>query len=419
MREFDKERNVGRDWPLWRGLLFRFAFCFWILWMLPIRAHDSLLELFGEPPAWLENGLSWPMATCARIVASKVFHLQPERMHWFTGDSPLGWIAFLCILTVALFATALWSGLSEWRGTPKSYNSALAWLLLFLRFTLAFTLLRYGFSKIYPNQFPPLDLAGLTATYGDSTPQEVLWRFMGASRLYAGFGGVLEVVAGTLLMFRRTSTLGAMLAAALMLNVSLLDISYGVPVKLYAMQLCALSLFLLLPDMLPLWRMMVLREPAQLKGVWIAPSQRKSLRVTGHILQIFVLLAALLTTAGKAREEFRASSPKTSIRGVWQIEASKPLQPTGWTRIVIEDASAMFIDTSSGKKLWIPVRIDDRTKTILPEVTDGGSLAWSLTGAEMTLRGTWNKELVELTAKKIDPSEFRLTTRRPALVEPQ
>jgi hypothetical protein len=300
--------------------------------MLPIRAHHSLIELFGESGVWLENGLSWPISTCARIVASKIFHLQPERMHWFTGDSPLGWIAFLCILSLASVAAAIWSGLSEWRGSPKDYNGAFAWLLLFLRFTLAFTLLYYGFGKIYPLQFPTLDLAGLTATYGDSTPQEVLWRFMGASRLYASFGGVLEVVAGTLLMFRRTSTLGAMLATAVMLNVSILDISYGVPVKLYAMQLCALSLFLLLPDMLPLWRMLVLREPAQLKGVWIAPWQRKSLRITSHVLQVFVLLATLLTTGWRAREEFRASSPRTSIRGVWQIEASKSLQSTDWTR---------------------------------------------------------------------------------------
>ena len=56
---------------------------------------------------------------------------------------------------------------------------------------------------------------------------------MGYSRPYAIFCGLVETVGGLLLFWQRTTTLGALIVAASMANVAMLNFSYDVPVKLF------------------------------------------------------------------------------------------------------------------------------------------------------------------------------------------
>ena len=62
----------------------------------------------------------------------------------------------------------------------------------------------------------------------------VLWSFMGASVPYIIFSGACEVAGGLLVLFRRTTTFGALVNITVMANVVALNFFYGVPVKLYS-----------------------------------------------------------------------------------------------------------------------------------------------------------------------------------------
>ncbi|MGZ2870953.1 hypothetical protein, partial [Pseudomonas aeruginosa] len=75
------------------------------------------------------------------------------------------------------------------------------------------------------------------------------------------FGGALEVLAAALLWFRRTATLGALVAAAVLGNVVLLNLCYDVPVKQFALWLLLLSLVVLLPDLPRLFDLLVRGRP--------------------------------------------------------------------------------------------------------------------------------------------------------------
>ncbi len=59
----------------------------------------------------------------------------------------------------------------------------------------------------------------LAEVYGDASPLGLLWTFMGYSTPYNVFTGLVEAGAGWPLLFRRTVTAGALLAAALVLLV--------------------------------------------------------------------------------------------------------------------------------------------------------------------------------------------------------
>jgi hypothetical protein len=73
----------------------------------------------------------------------------------------------------------------------------------------------------------------------------VVWSFMGASRPYTVFGGSGELVAGLLLVFRRTSIFGVLATIGVMANVVMLNFCYDVPVKILSVHMLVIGFMLL------------------------------------------------------------------------------------------------------------------------------------------------------------------------------
>jgi len=65
----------------------------------------------------------------------------------------------------------------------------------------------------------------------------LLWTFMAASKGYQIFTGAAEVLGGILLLWKRTTTLGALTVFGVMANVMALNFFYDVPVKLLSTHL--------------------------------------------------------------------------------------------------------------------------------------------------------------------------------------
>jgi UPF0716 family protein affecting phage T7 exclusion len=76
----------------------------------------------------------------------------------------------------------------------------------------------------------------------------LLWVSIGGSPGYEIFAGCAEVAAGVLLLFPRTTMLGALLAVADMTEVWTLNMTYDVPVKLFSFHLLLLALVILAPE---------------------------------------------------------------------------------------------------------------------------------------------------------------------------
>jgi hypothetical protein len=111
-------------------------------------------------------------------------------------------------------------------------------------------MLGYGMAKTFTtgNQFAPPDVSQLLKTYGDSSPMNLVWTMMGTSRAYTFFAGSGEVVGGLLLLWRRTTTVGALVTFGVMANVVMLNFCYDVPVKLYSTHLTVMAVFLFVAD---------------------------------------------------------------------------------------------------------------------------------------------------------------------------
>jgi hypothetical protein len=280
-------------WSATTKIVFRFSFLYLLLYCLPGSGEASI---FGGLP-WI-GGL---VATIAQrpwvwiwhSVAVHVFQRNgPETLPHVTGsgDTFLNYVQTLVNAVLALSGTGLWTVLDRRR---KDYQVLYAWLRLIVRFSLAFTMLLYGFIKVFPLQFPPPGATKLMETYGASSPMGLLWTFMGASAPYTCFTGLVEVTAGLLLLFRPTMLLGSLLSVGVTLNIVLLNFCYDVPVKLFSLHLLLMSVFLTIPYWPALWRFFVLHQPAEPKSVWIPPFTRRWLRNSATVLQVFVIVSVL------------------------------------------------------------------------------------------------------------------------------
>jgi uncharacterized membrane protein YphA (DoxX/SURF4 family) len=280
------EATAPRTEPaLWRAIAFRFAFVYWMLILLVLAANeDTGLTWFGKlvRPVWNPIvvwvgrhmlGLSSELATAING----------------SGDKTADWVGVFLATAAATTVTLAWSVLDR-RGTEHARLRAL--LRLVVRYTLAFALVGYGTSKLFCLQFPSPDAARLTQHYGDSSPMGLLWTFMGASPAYQFFAGAAETVGAVLLLFRRTTPLGALTLALVLVNVVLLNFCFDVPGKINSAHYLGMCVFLLLPVLGRLARVLFNRATQPVAGEPISPNRR--VRWAARILKYGVIGFILL-----------------------------------------------------------------------------------------------------------------------------
>lgn len=112
----------------------------------------------------------------------------------------------------------------------------------------------YGWSKIILMQMGVLDYSSALIAFGEKSPMGLLWDFVAYSPGFQILSGVVEVVAGILLIWRRTTWLGGLTGTMAMGFVFLLNMFYDVPVKQLALALAIGCVLVMIPDMPRLWR---------------------------------------------------------------------------------------------------------------------------------------------------------------------
>ncbi len=258
-------------WSVPHRLAFRFVCCYWLLYNLPARGHATILDPlllllrgFLGTPAW--RTLLKPyfdMWTAVDIwVGTHVFKVPGlGTAHFIPGsETVLEYFHWFTLLVLAGLTTLVWSLLDRRRTNYKELHD---WTRILVRYQLAMSLFSYGFMKVFPVQFQTFyGLARLMEPFGEFSRSGVLWNFMAVSIPYTVFSGAAEVAAGFLLLFRRTTTLGALISFPVLLNVVLLNIFYDVGVKISSTHMLLMSVFLLVPVLGRLINVAVLNRAA-------------------------------------------------------------------------------------------------------------------------------------------------------------
>lgn len=91
-------------------------------------------------------------------------------------------------------------------------------------YIVIFAMFAYGAGKIV--QFK--NAVNITKTLADMTGMELMWAFYGHSFAYVVTVGILEITGGILMLIKKTRIIGCLFVSAILINIILQDIFFGV-----------------------------------------------------------------------------------------------------------------------------------------------------------------------------------------------
>lgn len=222
-----------------RIFLSRFIAAYLFIFILPFPT--GYLSVFSSLNKGYHETFDWMISWAAHYLFHTRFSLATANSG--SGDRTYNYVQLFVSLVLAMILTLVWSLADK----KRKYQSRIVyWLMVYVRFYFACTMMRYGMEKLIKAQFPfPYD--SLSETYGESTPVRLMWSFMGYSTVYNYFIGGGEALAGLLVLFRKTTLAGVLLGITILLNVAVLNFCFDVAVKLFVLNLLLVSFFIAAP----------------------------------------------------------------------------------------------------------------------------------------------------------------------------
>lgn len=250
-----------------------------------------------------------------------------------------------------------------------------------VRLALALVLMYYGAAKLVFGQFGLSDAGDALIAHGEMSPMGLLWRMVAFSPVFQFLAGLAEFGAGLALLWRRTVVLGALIGAASMSFVLVLNIGYDVMVKTPSAVYIAMSLLVLIPWMPRLWRAVLGRgEIGEAPRPRLVP-WRPAERVGAVAVPVLAAVIAGLVLWGVSGMYPPRSVDESVPAGVWTVAED-----------TAEPAPQLSEDTR-----W--------SSLALGSISYGGAAQAQLRTADGTLRaGSWTRGedgTIELTLKDL------------------
>lgn len=307
---------AATSWPFGMPLLYRWFSVYFTIYF--VSGFLGLVPGF----AWVNQ--LWFTPAWRRLVdwtALKVWDTTITAWPMGSGDTTWNYVEVFVMAVITTVIAIIWTCVDYRR---RSYPWLLDFSRVYVRFSIGFIMVGYGFAKVFPGgQFAEPEVSQLMKTYGDSSPMNLLWTFMGASPAYTFIAGAAEVTGGVLLFFRRTTLLGSLITAGVMINVAALNFCYDVPVKLFSTHLVVAALYLAAPDFPRLFRVLFSHRaigPGVIEPPWGNVAVKWSLFGVKMLVVIYVL--GMQVWGGlQMREMFGPTAQRGMLDGTWEIKS--------------------------------------------------------------------------------------------------
>jgi hypothetical protein len=412
-------REETRDWTLAERFGFRVLLVYLILYTFP----GPVSELYGTDFISTPYSAMWhaivPWFGKHILRLANPINLMPSG----SGDKLYDWVEIPTQLAIALIAAVVWGLIDRRR---RSHPKLFAAFTLYLSLTLARTMFSYGFDKIIPNQFSPMDPTKLTQYIGESSPGGFAWTFLGFSIPYEVFAGTAEALAATLFLFRRTRTLGALVGAAVLSNVFMLNMSFDIPVKQFSGHLLLMCLFLAALDRKRLIDLFLRdRGAAQLRHFELFATRRS--KIASWVVGVGIagwMIVSTFYAEYSGLYEFGRLSPRDPLYGIFEVEEfvkNGAVQPplltdaTRWRRFATNKFSARIrLATDSSVRFGLQTDTLKRVATLAngPDSTKWLRLAYAFPDSmHLTLAGRIAADSVEMKLRRRPESSYLLVNR--------
>jgi hypothetical protein len=348
--------------------VFRIFFIYFLLQAVPLD-WKYYRPVFSTDWAHLHYGAIFDLA-----------HYSPS---WSAG--PQRFTDWIILLAIALVGSVIWTALEARRQKTPDYDTLYYWVRVIVRYRLAIGIIAYGFIKLFPLQAPYPSLSNLNTNYGDFTRWKLFSLSLGVVPNYESFLGLVEIIGGLLLFYRRSASVGAFIIVIFLGNVFMSNLAYGGGDDVYSLYLITLSLFVLSYDVQRLLNLLVWQKPATpnlYHPVWREKGQRYArLALKTVFIFFFVILYGFKTRFGE-EYQFPTTKGLAGAAGLYNVSqfvvgkdtlAYSRTDSTRWQDVVFEKWATLSIRSNR------PVVLDS-TNVERPDATEGAR-TYELEGA--------------------------------------
>lgn len=333
------------NWEKAEEGIFRFFFLYFLLQLLPIDGK-FWQHLFSTN--WLN------------LQFRDIFYLTRYQPQFVPGGPSFANWAIIAVL--ALIGTAVWS-----RRSPVLSNrdELYYWLRVALRYRLAIGVIAYGILKFFPLQAPAPSLSNLNTPYGDFSDWKIFSLSLGVVAGYQSFLGLVEILGGALLLYRKTATIGTLIILPFTGNVFFSNLAYNGGEYVYSAYLIAIALYLFAFDGLRLFSLLSLERPTA-PNVFkpIFPGWQKTGRLVAKTAFVLFLVGYGLLTRSAFQQDGQYHFPRTSglkdSEGVYNVAQFKlngkelpysKTNPQRWQDVIFEKWNTVSIKSSRPVKV--------------------------------------------------------------------
>ena len=414
-------RRETRPWPAPARFAFRFFAVYFIWYILSTQMLGGLVLIPGLPVPNI--GELPPMKQIVTWFGHTLLGVNPTVHPTGSGDTLYDWTMAFTMVVISAVVAIVWS----LRTTAKRHDKFLKWFSLFLRYGLGTTMLSYGFSKVFPLQMPTIFLSRLLEPYGNFSPMGVIWYSIGAAPGYERFIGSAEVIGGVLLFLPQTALLGALVTFAVTTGVWMVNMTYDVPVKLFAFHLVIMSIVLFAPDLPRLLDMFVFNRAVEERPAPRYGGSEKAQRAWGIAQVVFTIWALGLHTyqGNKGWNSFGGGAPKSMFYGVWDVDSMSvdgTLRPplttdtTRYSHAVFQNQTAMTFQRMNQNFDRYSVKVDSVNHTIALKSFVDSTMAGTLTYRRpapnrLVLDGSLGGKRLQVAMTQYDLQKFFLLSR--------
>jgi len=326
--------------PVWKAYeigLFRFLFLYFVLQALPLDLH--YLKGLGK--------IHW-----LHLEYSDIYFLTRYFPNFFSDQGGYGEWGIIAV--ISLIGAMIWTKKAT---ATRNYNELYYWLRVVLRYRLALGILGYAFLKIFPLQAPFPSLSNLNTNYGDLSSWKIFSMSLGIVPGYETFLGSVELLAGLLLLFRRTASIGAFIVLIFTGNVFMANLAYGGGEHVYSLYLIFMALFVFSYDAPRIFNLLYHGQPTALntfKPIILKEVKLAKLGFKFLFIFLFVFVYGFATYRGSLKDPYQfpktAGLPGTS--GVYNVSLFKingkllPYSTTDtlrWKDVVLEKWATMSV----------------------------------------------------------------------------
>jgi uncharacterized membrane protein YphA (DoxX/SURF4 family) len=414
------DETTIQPWSGAKKLSFRFVFSFFGLLIFPFPLHyipysyKAVFKYYGQAIEWLSLQVGKYMLGIQNLKN------KPNG----SGDTTYDWVQMLTLLMVGMAIALIWSLLDRKR---PAYRALYRWLLMIVSLYLMYYMFAYGFAKVFYLQFREPNLERLFQTYGNSSPMRLMWTFMGASHTYTVFAGASEVLAGLLLIFRKTRTFGGLVTVGVMFNVFMMNMSYDIPVKIFSFQLMAMGLWVAYADYPRLIAVLVTQKdslPSSGHQPLFTRLRYQRILVVVQLVLIGYISYLMISARLKGQKTYGVDRPKPALYGIYETEkfvkngqTMPPLltDTTRWRRLLIDYPKRISVMRMDDRFIRYKAKTDTVKKQMIlntyKDTVNKYTLTYEQLGKDLKLKGVLQKDTVEIHLKHYPKENFLLLNR--------